>query len=204
MMRFLLGFMVFLIAGTAVNVAVAWGCAWFDHNVGMHRQAIDPTEALVSWNRCVPSDWPHSGITAAITDSRNGMTLDNLGILREGQGEWSYTERRAGWPFRSMSMRFLSDNVGNDTVHGYWRVSRGKELPTDPLFVGFALNTAVYTLFISLIWLAIVSCVRHTVAQRRVQRNLCPYCSYPLGTSPVCTECGKAVPLRTGPRTRQL
>ena len=30
--------------------------------------------------------------------------------------------------------------------------------------------------------------------QRRVRRGLCQKCSYPAGTSPVCTECGAALP----------
>ncbi len=30
--------------------------------------------------------------------------------------------------------------------------------------------------------------LRHTLRRRR---RLCPHCAYPIGTSPVCTECGR-------------
>jgi hypothetical protein len=29
--------------------------------------------------------------------------------------------------------------------------------------------------------------------RRRIKRGLCPKCAYPVGESPVCTECGAAV-----------
>jgi hypothetical protein len=32
----------------------------------------------------------------------------------------------------------------------------------------------------------------------RLSMGLCPACAYPIGTSPVCTECGKPVRVRTG------
>ena len=30
----------------------------------------------------------------------------------------------------------------------------------------------------------------------RLRRGLCPKCAYPMGESPVCSECGKALPKR--------
>jgi hypothetical protein len=34
---------------------------------------------------------------------------------------------------------------------------------------------------------------REPSAECRLKRGLCPECEYPIGTSPVCTECGAAV-----------
>ena len=37
------------------------------------------------------------------------------------------------------------------------------------------------------------------IADQQVSfRGLCPACSYPVGTSPLCTECGKPVRPRAG------
>jgi predicted amidophosphoribosyltransferase len=33
--------------------------------------------------------------------------------------------------------------------------------------------------------------------RRRISRGLCPSCTYPIGTSGVCTECGRELPKRT-------
>ena len=63
------------------------------------------------------------------------------------------------------------------------------------LWPGFAINTIFYA---AMLWLlfAAPGYVRRRV---RVRRGLCPACAYPIGTSDVCTECGK--PLRSCPVT---
>ena len=68
----------------------------------------------------------------------------------------------------------------------------GDVLPYHPIWPGFAVNTAFYA---TVLWLLI--CV--SLALRRfirMKRGLCPKCTYPMGESPVCTECGKALPRR--------
>lgn len=43
----------------------------------------------------------------------------------------------------------------------------------------------------------LVMCWRILRHEWRVARNQCPACGYPAGASPVCTECGMALPRRT-------
>jgi hypothetical protein len=61
-----------------------------------------------------------------------------------------------------------------------------------PLWPGFAINTAFYAGTLWLLFAAPFALRR----RRRIKRGLCPACAYPVGDSAVCTECGKPVILR--------
>jgi len=62
-------------------------------------------------------------------------------------------------------------------------------LPLCPIRMGFAINTLFYA---AILWtmFAVPLALRR---RRRVKRRLCPACAYLIGTSSVCTECGKAL-----------
>ena len=60
-------------------------------------------------------------------------------------------------------------------------------LPLLPLWPGFAINTIFYAAILWVVFFA-PGMVKRTLRRRRGQ---CPACAYPVGTSPVCTECGK-------------
>ena len=62
-------------------------------------------------------------------------------------------------------------------------------LPVRPLWPGFAINTVFYAGVLWLLFAAPFALRRW----RRIKRGLCPKCAYPVGTSTVCTECGKAL-----------
>ena len=66
--------------------------------------------------------------------------------------------------------------------NGWW-------IPGRPVWSGFAINTIFYA---AILWLLFFTpgAVRRTI---RRKRGLCPACAYPIGTSPVCTECGNHV-----------
>jgi hypothetical protein len=65
-------------------------------------------------------------------------------------------------------------------------------LPLWPIWSGFLLNTLFYAVAL---WLLICGpfSLRRLI---RVRRGLCPKCTYPMGASDVCTECGKSLPKR--------
>ncbi len=65
-------------------------------------------------------------------------------------------------------------------------------IPLRPLWPGFAVNTILYA---TILWLLIPGpfVLRRFI---RVKRGLCPACAYPRGDSSVCSECGKALPVR--------
>jgi hypothetical protein len=71
---------------------------------------------------------------------------------------------------------------------GVWPAWRA--LPYQPIWPGFAINTVFYA---AILW-ALFAAPFALRRRRRMRRGLCPACAYPVGASPVCTECGK--PLR--------
>jgi hypothetical protein len=57
------------------------------------------------------------------------------------------------------------------------------------VFVG-----GVLSMICSLMLIQLGRVLRHS----RIKPGLCPACAYPVGSSPVCTECGKPLPLPLG------
>ncbi len=76
---------------------------------------------------------------------------------------------------------------------GWLGSSSFRILPLRPVWPGFALNTLLYA---TLLWLLIPGpfALRRFL---RVKRGLCPKCTYPMGESSVCTECGCELRART-------
>jgi len=120
---------------------------------------------------------------------------------------------RSGWPLRCMygsrwseqwsaqitsvqaglavpSRRDMAQHVRAISVFQTTRLGTGPRLlPVGVLPLAFLINTLCYA---TLLWLLI--CV--PLALRRVlrrRRGLCGMCAYPVGASPVCTECGAVV-----------
>ena len=61
-----------------------------------------------------------------------------------------------------------------------------------PIWPGFAINTVLYA---TVLWLLIPGpfVLRRFI---RVKRGHCVKCGYPMGEADVCSECGKALPVR--------
>jgi hypothetical protein len=62
-------------------------------------------------------------------------------------------------------------------------------LPTRPIWPGFLFNTLFYA---GVLWMVLIG-PRVLRRHMRRRRGLCPACAYPVGVSPVCTECGQPV-----------
>jgi hypothetical protein len=75
-------------------------------------------------------------------------------------------------------------------VHGGIPLAHGsytpRSLPLRPIWPGFAINTMFYA---GVLWMLFCGpfALRRMIRRRRGQ---CPACTYPIGQSPVCTECG--------------
>ncbi len=74
----------------------------------------------------------------------------------------------------------------------YRRWAIDGDVPIQPIWPGFAVNTVFYA---AALWLLIPGpfVLRRVI---RVRRGLCPKCAYPAGDSAACSECGKALPGR--------
>ena len=222
MTRRLLIVTICLLLGAAANVAVAWGAiAWAPQELELETEwyvhqggdwwlafardrfaAVDRIkwycfttthpEVLADKQRSPPK-W--SRITTLTTfdqpDAPAGSLLD-VGY-----------ESAAGWPARSLWCSLLwrfsrSSRLRPTEVHGILLPPKGQTgpypparvLPRHPIWPGFAVNT--------IFWAAIIfGLIRSPLALHRFirwKRGLCSACAYPIGTSPVCTECGAPLP----------
>jgi len=202
---------IFVLAGAIVNVAVAWGCVLWSSDA-FERNPITTSGA---WPGRVPSSWP------AI--SRNINAYDVFGlteILAYGQERqittivWEFQEvAQAGLPMRSLYVeRHRMSNPWFPKTPEFWQPTKWADgipipislrpdktysrqyFPTLALWPGFWINTVFYAAILWLVFAAPFALRRW----RRIKRGLCPTCAYPIGTSNVCTECGKPVKSRNG------
>jgi len=114
-----------------------------------------------------------------------------------------------GWPMLSMQAHWNGSDTAHEHVHRWrWgialsgnvvksakRIAYGdlKVLPLRPMWPGFVVNTLFYAAIVWLIFLAPFQLRRAS----RTRRGRCSACGYPIGASPVCTECGAAIPAKS-------
>ncbi len=224
MKRRLLIVAVFLLAGAVVNVAVAWGfAAWNPKIVDFYRWTAQPQGAESLWVAQINSPGstrllfakgvfappePTDIVVAEEDLLPSWAVLAGRGINAvESGGHWEKIWDARGWPARSMYCEFEmaqrgafatsielggielapSRHLPPARTRSDWRA-----LPLRPLWPGFAVNTLLYAV---VLWLLIPGpfALRRFI---RVRRGLCPACAYPRGESDVCSECGKAMPVR--------
>ncbi len=228
---------VFLLLGAIVNVAVAWGVAyWMDPAA-----RVEPT-TLLFHNLDTTMHWwseeesrPHAGWYVDRQERTGAMRVTSLWHDRDpsvrwiftGKPEadvpswgqflllpqartstgWQYDRRVEAWGIPMLSMYSTwRDDRRFDTV-ATLSVERGIELPPAtrsglfgthlapralPVIIiwpGFIINTLFYAL---LLWLLVAAPFAARRLLRR-RRGLCEKYAYPIGVSPVCTECGAAV-----------
>lgn len=230
---------ILVLAGAMINVAVAWGFAWYRISMRMER---NEQGGFVIWGRPwtvvqerrlgVTDVWwydlhdenPRSIAAQTLIDSKveSIKRREQIGpSMPSGRGvrwlkecpHWGTLGRAEfpdhiyaggdiafGFPTVSLWMWTTTEIVNlttvNDRLHGGWPV-RGQvaaygnfsALPYLVIWPNFILNTLFY---------GAVLCVAIFVpgsARRRWRRRrgLCERCAYPVGISPVCTECGAEV-----------
>ncbi len=72
---------------------------------------------------------------------------------------------------------------------------RERLIPFRPRWAGLAAGSAGYAAVMALT-LGVFGAARRAIRRRR---HGCPACGYPIGSSPVCTECGGEVPVSSAP-----
>jgi hypothetical protein len=214
MKRLLLLLLAYAVGGTIINVAVAWGSAAKPRQVRQFNNEFlrshpdDPTWyflPLPGKQRLLVSSFPFADVGWKYLP---GRTLD-WSIAAERPLSPSsfddpshkitfFVEAASGWPLLSMracvelgeDMKSIEKTHGAFVVNGATSfVVDGRALPLRPLWPGFAINTILYA---AILWLlfAAPGFVRR---RRRGRRGQCPACAYPVGSSTVCTECGRPV-----------
>ena len=133
---------------------------------------------LPSWSRIseTPTDAIHLETTNLVEDARGWPVLSMMCSFE--RSEWEDTpdvevRTRLGIPLENGPAFVLAGD-------------EHRALPLRPIWPGFAINTILYA---SILWVMFFTPgkVRRTI---RRKRGLCRGCAYPVGASPVCTECG--------------
>jgi len=104
----------------------------------------------------------------------------------------------AGWPIISVwgargspsGLNVLDQSIGLVQLPvGARSMGSGLDAPYIPIWPGFAINTLFYA---GVLWVLFCGpfALRQMIRRRRGQ---CARCAYPIGQSPVCTECGAKV-----------
>jgi hypothetical protein len=190
--RTLVMVLLLLTGGAIINVAVAWGCV---------RWSPPPPSSATPKPDNVSLVWFGSG-----TDSRTpqqvqtlkwfGVCINYVVMDIPPRYYYSMEERNCGWPLLTLSGAVDYRQI-TTTCMAIWPRVEGKNvnylspndgrLPFRPLWPGFAINTIFYA---AILWLL---CVAPFALRRRIRarRGQCPACAYPIGTSDVCTECGR-------------
>jgi len=199
---------ILLIAGAALNVAVAWGCvfAW-----PLSRQRfMEPRNPTIEEFQWIQRQGEHpSAIFGGMGGGSTGIGIEERRwVLRDpnyeaaAQQRYSYSAPpysadriHAGWPKLAMEGHEVRHTNAFSTVHPNRpavesTIRFGKQfMPSIPLWPGFAINTLFYA---GVLWVLFAGpfALRRMIRRRRGQ---CAHCAYPIGQSPVCTECGAAV-----------
>lgn len=199
MLRRLAIILVLLLIGAALNLGVAWALAaqpYTGRGTGMvaadARARIDaafPGAPNLLASFTVGSEFESPGRrTVLCLAPQDGTPRTNVMLQ----------ETTAGWPLPAVEGRLHFDGR-RETLHHAFRLQTsggGPErlIPLRPQHWGFAVNTIVWGLVAWLAALVVRRGVGHLLRRRhRIRRGLCPRCGYPVGRSPVCTECGTGV-----------
>jgi len=211
--------LLMLLLGAIVNVAVAWGCGlrspmtirnqpgYAMSTSGAETRVFDSSEFFLRSGE--PGFISQYDLFGWEWRGRGARMLRISHWIGYNAAPWDtgdyLIERESGWPLLSMhgQCREINTMYWAFPVPSEWRKgpnfigigaaanqTAGVFLPLRPLWPGFLINTVFYAL---LLWLLFFAPFAARRALRR-KRRLCEKCAYPVGTSPVCTECGAGVP----------
>lgn len=206
-MRRLLFLVMLLAAGAIINIAVAWACALNTDWIGQNRGLFDDEAEANGWL------WSTSFSRAPIeyTESRRPGRIKrlaswysdphkpNVGLRYPDYAQFSI---ESGLPFLSLRSReAMTKGFQRPWTNGlqvrwpegiawFRRSGTSTWLPIEPIPIGFAANTLLYA---TPFWFAFGG-FRELRRFLRLRAGLCPACKYPIGASPVCTECGAELP----------
>jgi len=181
--------LVLLLIGVVANIAVAWLIEIKWPNPTSRKLPMPPDEAIALWSRYFPPECPFYA-------ERYRGPAQQLDIVGFGDNVLNVAAGSVGWPFLALSSESKVDEKGRfssyfelDAVPG-----RINPLPLRPVWPGFAVNSALYATMAWVFFVAPFDLRRRLRKRSRLNRGLCSACAYPIGVSPVCTECGE--PLR--------
>lgn len=107
----------------------------------------------------------------------------------EALTKWSFGEQ-APWKHGVEAPPVLRPRSDVDPFVAWFRLTQSpRPLPYQPIWWNTLASAALYASVLG----TIVVVVRATRRSWRRGRGLCPRCSYPIGSTPLCSECGETV-----------
>jgi hypothetical protein len=207
MKRWLVRICVLVLLGAIVNVAVAWGLAYWKRAHAPSLTLLDDATTEPMLTRAFPQ-W-----TSDESWSTSGAVFVSIGISRrhalaldKAAGRFLLiSKEQSGLPSLSMRGETIATEVARTTNHG-WPIGGelfvelipglfGSVIPGRPIWPGFAINTVFYAAILWVLFAAPFALRRW----RRIKRGLCPKCGYDLrgsATTNACPECGVTVTLK--------
>lgn len=207
---------VCIVIGCIFNVLIAWACAIWSSPPGVTATGISGVDPLLMarlrrefFNRPGPDPGGNDPGTLFVTVAYECFGAQFMDIAVEDKdiptdafkGPLPYIGvTRAGWPWLALEGQWHRDasrspNPGPATSRWaviipalYVRADRlflPRMLLFRPMWPGFVINTLVFAAAVAMPFL-----LRAVV---RKLRGRCIACGYPIGESPVCTECGSRV-----------
>ena len=222
MKRRVLKLCLFLLLGAIVNIAVAWGCAAWAKPQGLdldfpYVDYLDRGSGSVAvvqvagFGACEYGWEPETGGYPWQGEWQEKMpfpswwpTWSRMRRFGKEQANGKVYEFASGCPAFSLvgvTSVSWSDGQGVEKRDSQWSIPlqvtsgpnlqtfRARCLPLLPLWPGFAINTVFYA---AVLWLLFAAPFQLR-CYCRIKRGLCSACAYPIGSSDVCTECGKPV-----------
>ena len=175
----------------------------FTDAIGVHFEqdamtyAHELATALEFTSQSLLNDYP-----APPGTTKGDVALELFALIGPGD----YAHLVVGWPMSAFEGIIVRDvhNAGcagrrigseqrdylRNTKHsrGPWKVVGS--IPYAPLPDGIAVNVIFFS---TCTWLCLLG-LHKTRSLLRLKLRLCPECKYPIGISPVCTECGRKLP----------
>lgn len=216
--RVIIAVIVWLIVGCIISTLVAWGCVAISANRTLDVRRLGQMRAAQYEEE--------ERQRAAGEASFGGRYLSGLYLsfgtrvltIKSAPSQRGWREEHtAGWPMVSLQAQRIAD-IGRSPV---WRagvrlgklsliyptadkspvitgptIATDRLLPIAPIWPAFAINAAFWAAMCWLVWRIAGWMTRW----QRGLRGMCGWCAYPIGTSPVCTECGRNVRPRAAAR----
>jgi hypothetical protein len=208
---------VFLLLGAAANVAVAWGCSFFELGVSARRELCEKASVPSKYGSCVVVEFSRSGFLRLVAGNDGGFgwqePVDDMDAVIPGWADIYLNDYQLGMPPSDTWTLVYGSGLPCLALRGALPARRNRSFddaqgilyPTSdannqitsrllllqPIWPGFAINTVFYA---GVCWLlfAAPSVLRRRL---RLRRGRCPNCAYPIGTwgGDLCTECGRPV-----------
>jgi hypothetical protein len=195
--RVILPIVLCLLIGTVANVALS---AWLLTQWPRRKSPISPSITLQGaqvagrdWPFKPPLDWPKPNNWGEWRFfGYRGLDVRHS---ENQQAGFAMTMIQCGWPMPvvyKVDMWWPWDDPK-------WTSNADSDVPIYPIASGWIGNSLIFALAAWLLLFAAPSTVRGYITHIRRSRRLCPHCGYPIGNSPICSECGRPVTSAASP-----